>query len=276
MSTFQNQDDAKLQEIADKILLAQVNGSRLNGQDLDREIKSAEDAYAVQTLVADCADSSPLGPVAGYKIGLSSKVDQNKFGLSEPVYGRAFQARIFENNVEIEARRDQSIGVECEVAVTLAADMNQSTVPYSASSAADSVLSVHTAIEIIENRFDDLASAGVWAWAADNLLGRGGIIAAGSTAADRGVVRNGTMSIDGAVCKTGSSSELHMGGPMGCLAWLANQLSQTTSYLRAGQVVFCGGITTPYWLDPAQGQRQTQISANVDGLGTADCRINWT
>lgn len=261
--------------VAESILTAQAGAGRLDGHDVGRVINGAEAAYLVQRLVAARAAASALGQVAGYKVGMSSRLIQGNFGLTEPVYGHVFGSRLFESGAALSVQRSRRLGVECEIAATLAGDLGPEGAPYDAAGIAGRVQSLHAAIEVIENRFANLEETPVWALAADNMIGFGGVISAGATVVEPLASRGGRILVDGEVRETGRSGDLAYGGPMGCLAWLANQLSRVGAGLRAGQVVFCGGITAPYWLEPPSDRDASEITADVTGFESARLTINW-
>jgi len=261
--------------VADTILTAQLGTELLDGCEMGRVVDGADAAYLVQSIVAERASETPLGQVAGYKIGMSSGPIQGNFGLTEPIYGRVFRSRLFETGTELSVDHTRRMGVECEIAATLASDIGPEGAPYDATSIAEHVGYLHAAIEVIESRFEKLEETPVWALAADNMIGFGGVVAAGSEESEPFVSRGGRILIDGKVCDTGKSGDLAYGGPMGCLAWLANQLASTGASLCTGQVVFCGGITAPYWIEPPDDRSTSLITAEVAGFENASLTINW-
>lgn len=267
--------DTVLAGIAGAIISAQLSGGRLDGQSIGRSVTDIDTAYAVQGLVGNLARDTTLGGLAGYKIGMSSAAIQDRFGLSEPILGQIFEARLYGPGAEMTAGRNQRIGVECEIAATLAADLGPKGVPYTAHSVAGRVAAIHPAIEILEDRFTRFEDASVWSLAADNMLGMGGVVAEGSANSSRFDNRKGQIAVDGDICASGMSGDLHDGGPMGCLAWLANRLAGSEAYLRAGQTVLCGGITAPHWIVPPADRRSSTILAEVSDLGRASLKLLW-
>ena len=62
-----------------------------------------EDAVCTQEKVR-AAMSEKLGPVIGYKAGLTSPASQERFGVSEPVYGVLYRDMMLENNARVPAK----------------------------------------------------------------------------------------------------------------------------------------------------------------------------
>jgi 2-oxo-3-hexenedioate decarboxylase len=56
-----------------------------------------------------------------------------------------------------------------------------------------------------------------------------------------------------------------MGHPAASVAWLANQLGERGEVLRAGWIIFSGGLTAPIPLTA-----DSVISAEFDGLGAIE------
>lgn len=58
-----------------------------------------------------------------------------------------------------------------------------------------------------------------------------------------------------------------LGHPAASVAWLANQLAARTLRLRAGWLVFSGGLTEPVPIGP-----EMSVTAEFDGLGSIEVR----
>ena len=107
------------------------------------------------------------------------------------------------------------------------------------------------AIEIVENRYGDLAEFGTPALIADQVFHAGAVLGAPPArdwrALDIPDLR-GRVLIDAGLRGEGLAAEL-MGHPMNCLAWLAGSaVAAAFGGLRAGQVIMLGSVVTPIWL----------------------------
>jgi 2-oxo-3-hexenedioate decarboxylase len=70
--------------------------------------------------------------------------------------------------------------------------------------------------------------------------------------------------VDGEVTMTAAGAAV-MGHPAASVAWLANRLAAEGESLRAGQLVFSGGVTAPVPLRPGGS-----VTFEFDGLGAIE------
>lgn len=259
-----------IEDTAAEVIAARLSSRRLDGERISRLIVGPDTAYAVQQIVSERAPETALGRPVGYKIGMSTEKDQQRFKIAEPISGHVFESRLLASSTVLATRPMQRIGVECEIAVRLGADLPPESSPYDARRASAAVESVHVAIEILEDRFTALASTSVWALAADDMLGFGGVLGEELVDFDPFASHEGTMTIDSELRAQGKTDDIQGGGPMSGLAWLANRLATGGNHLKAGQVVFCGGITTPTWVERRADMSSSSIIASIKGFGRAE------
>ena len=154
-------------------------------------------------------------------------------------------------------------GVECELAVILSRNLPPG--PCSAAEAREAVEHVVPAIEIVENRYAELAVFGAPAMIADQVFHAGAVLGQPSDAW-RGLdleALHGSLSVDGAARGEGFGREL-LGGPFEALAWLAGSAEAAAfGGLRAGQVVMLGSVCPTVWLDGPG-----RVSVSFPPLGT--------
>jgi 2-keto-4-pentenoate hydratase len=139
--------------------------------------------------------------------------------------------------------------VECEIAVRLARTLPPG--PCTPEQAADAVGELFAAIEIVENRYADLARFGTPALIADQVYHAAAVL--GAPYADWRaldlVALPGRIAVDGRERNAGRGGDL-LGHPLRALAWLAgSDVAAAFSGLRAGQVVLLGSVTPPVWLE---------------------------
>ena len=70
--------------------------------------------------------------------------------------------------------------------------------------------------------------------------------------------------VDGEVTMTAAGAAV-MGHPAASVAWLANQLAAEGETLKAGQLIFSGGVTTPVPVVPGGS-----VTFEFDGLGAIE------
>jgi 2-keto-4-pentenoate hydratase len=189
---------------------------------------------------------------AGFKIGATGKTMQAYLGLSTPAAGFMEAANVHASGATLPLSGLPGLGVECELAVRLDRDLPAG--PCTPERAAEAVGAVMAGIEIVQNRYGDLAAVGTPALIADQMFHRAAIIGGGRALAGLDLAALvGRISVNGRVVDEGAGAEL-LGHPLNCLAWLAESpVAAAFGGLRAGQVVMLGSVTPPIWLDgPAE------------------------
>lgn len=259
-------------EAAAAILGARLGGERLDAALVARAAPDADTAYALQLLVADQASATALGRVAGYKIGMSTTAAQQHYGIDEAIMGRVYASRLVESGARLAVGRDRRLGVECEIGVRLATDLRPEAGAVSIEQVA-AAASYHVAIEIVEDRFSRPGEAPLWAMAADDMFGMGGVFGLELPHFDPWAAHDGSVAIDSRERTGGSSGDLVGGGPLPGIAWLAKRLARQGRYLRAGDVVFSGGLNAPVWLEPV-GMDETAVDVTIDGT-SAGFVVAW-
>lgn len=218
--------------------------------------------YAVQRRMADRLGAMPPD---GFKIGATAAPMRAYLGLAAPLGGFVRAADLGPRHRLAAFHRP---GVECEIALRLAADLPPG--PCTRDAAAAAVGTAMAAIEIVDDRYGELRALGVPMLAADRVFH-----AAGSLGPERADWRSldlaslrGELRVDGTLRGEGLGAEL-MGDPLAALAWLAaSDCAAAFGGLRAGQVVFLGSVCTPVWLDgPAR------VTVTFDGLGEAVAEV---
>jgi 2-keto-4-pentenoate hydratase len=200
---------------------------------------------AVQYALARHAGATRPG---GFKIGATAKRMQDYLGLTGPAAGFMATGGIHRSGAILRYGDFQRPGVECELAVRLAADLPG---PCTAEQAAGAVGDLVAAIEIVENRYTDLAAVGTATMIGDQVYHAAAVLGEpGMTdwrKQDIGALR-GRLMIDEHQRDEGVGADL-MGHPFNCLAWLAgSSVAEAFGGLKAGQVVMLGSVTPPVWL----------------------------
>lgn len=208
-------------------------------------------------------------PPPGFKIGATGARMQAYLGLTGPAGGFMEAANIHRGAADLRFADYIRPGVECEVAVRLARDLPAG--PCSLEQAAAAVDEFVAGVEVVENRYDDLATLGTPTLIADQVYhcacvvgDQGGV---DWRTLDVGALR-GRISVDGVERDSGVTTDL-MGHPLNCLAWLAgSEVAAAFGGLKAGQVVMLGSVVPPVWLDaPAE------VVVAFDGLPPVRVRL---
>ncbi|KKK39130.1 2-keto-4-pentenoate hydratase [Mesobacillus campisalis] len=201
---------------------------------------SVDDAYQIQLeQIRHKVDNGAV--IVGKKIGLTSKVMQDMFNVSQPDYGHILDSMMYKNGETISLEQFIQPKVEFEIAFVLKRDLKGPNVTIEdVIEATDYVV---PAIEIIDSRIKD------WKFkfedtVADNGSSAGAILGGQPVqlndidlpSVGMTVYKNGEL-LDSA---TGSAV---MGNPLNAVAWLANALSSYDISLNKGEVILSGALS---------------------------------
>jgi len=199
----------------------------------------------------------------GYKLGLTSRNKQQAMGVDSPLYGRVTSGMI--STFGDPVRLDSFIHprVESEIAFLLARDVEP---PATVTSVLAATEVVFGAVDVLDSRYEgfrfsltdvvaDNASAGTFYL--------GPVSRRPSELEDLRLL-GCVVRVNGEVVMTAAAAAV-MGHPAASVAWLANQLAETGEGLRAGQLVFSGGVTAP--VPVVHGG---SVTFEFDGLGAIE------
>ena len=208
---------------------------------------------------------SHMAQSAGYKIALTTPVMQQMVGVHEPVSGAILAKAMHQSPCTIRRADYGHLGVECEVAVRLEADLPAAQAPYSRDQVTAAIGAVMVAFELIDDRHADYAqfASQLLSAIADNAWNAGVVLGPPATEWRKVdlAAAHGTMVINGAVVGEGYGRDV-MGHPLDALVWLANMLAQRGKRLSRGMVVMTGSIVTTKFVHPGDTVRFW-----VEGLG---------
>ena len=181
--------------------------------------------------------------LVGYKLGLTSRNKQVAMGVDAPLYGRVTTGMICDYGEPIRLDRFIHPRVESEIAFLLARDIEPPATVISVLAATEVVFG---AVDILDSRYEDFKFA-LTDVVADNASAGGFYLGPVSRRPEEledlrliGCV----VRVGGDVVSTAASAAV-MGHPAASVAWLANQLAAEGDGLKAGQLVFSGGVTAP-------------------------------
>lgn len=217
--------------------------------------------YAVQAVSRQKA-----GPLAGWKLGLTTREGQARAGVSEPV--RGFLARACALDLGAPVVTGELIRPRAEPGIVffLGTDLSGSAVTPADVLAA--TRGVAASIEILDSRFTDTGGSAADLIADNASAGR---YLTGAPVPPDGIdlrLVGVVLEHNGQVTATASGAA-SLGHPAAGVAWLARSLAAAGESLHAGQIVFSGGLTTGVPLRPGD-----VVVASIDRLGTVElaCR----
>jgi 2-oxo-3-hexenedioate decarboxylase/2-keto-4-pentenoate hydratase len=263
----------RVEAAAARLAAGRLGRERMGALPPDLRPTDEREAYAVQAALHRRLGAAGWGAVVGHKIGCTTAVMQAYLGIATPCAGGVFAPTAVEaipdGAVTLPHARFARVGVECELAVRLGADLGAAGAPYDASSVASAVATVMPAIEIVDDRWQDYRAVDTPTLIADDFFGAGCVL--GPARVDwRGLdlaALTGAMRINGEVVGRGRGADI-LGHPLAALAWLANAQAARGGELRAGEIVCLGSLVATRWL-----ARGDEASIEIESLGHAAIRF---
>lgn len=232
--------------------------------------RTVDEAYAVQERF-HAYMASLHGPVAGYKIALTTPVMQQMVGFHAPLAGAILASTIHRSAVTLRSIDYVRLGVECELAVQLGADLPAAQAPYGREQVAAAVAAVMPAFELVDDRQADYAQLAslVLSLIADNAWNAGVVL--GSPVSDWHSIdlasTHGVMVLNGTVVGEGRGRDV-MGHPFEALSWLANMLAQRGKGLTRGMIVMTGSMVATKFVNPGDA-----VNLSVQELGEVQLNV---
>ena len=199
----------------------------------------------------------------GYKLGLTSRNKQQAMGLDAPLYGRVTSGMLATYGDPVRLDRFIHPRVESEIAFLLARDV---AAPATITSVLAATEVVFGAVDVLDSRYESFRFT-LSDVVADNASAGGFYLGPVARRPEDLVdlrLLGCVVRVDGEVTMTAAGAAV-MGHPAASVAWLANQLAAEGEGLRAGQLVFSGGVTAPV---PVVAGRS--VTFEFDGLGAIE------
>ena len=259
-------DDSRIEQAAEY----QASQYRA-GKPLDLMLQSfapqtMAEAYAVQAgMVSSLAETR--GATAGYKIAYTSAVMRERAGVGQPCYGRIPASMVHVSPAAVDSGGYGQVGIECEVAVKLGAELPASGAPYTRDSIAEYIEWIAASFELVDRReAPSLDGQMPEVCSIVTNISNGGAVLGEPIADWRSIdltASRGTMSINGEIVGEGVGADV-MGHPLEPLAWLANTLATDGVSVESGALILTGSFAPPAMLTPGD-----EASIHIDGLGGA-------
>jgi 2-keto-4-pentenoate hydratase len=253
---------------AQRLARGRLEGARLGALPQTSRPGDEAEAYAVQERLHAILSAAGKGRVAGHKIGCTTEVMQRYLKIESPCSGAIFDNQAHQGDGAFGHGDYQHLGVECEIAVSLAADLPSGHV-YDRDSVGDAVRTVMAAIEVVNDRFIDYRSIDTPTMIADDFFAAGCVL--GRPVSDWReldlATLPGHMSIDGKEVGKGIGGDI-LGHPFTALAWLANRRAEAGLPLRAGEFVLLGSLVQTQWVE-----KGAVVEVEIAELGGAVARF---
>src|SRR5262245_7295266 len=225
--------------------------------------RDERDGYAIQESLHALLAAAGLGPIAGHKIGCTTPVMQAYLGIDHPCAGGVHARTVHDREARVRHADYVRVGVECEIAVRLGADLGPAGAPFDRARVAPAVDAVLPAMEIVDDRYRDYRTLDVSTLIADDFFNAGCVL--GSPVArwrdlDLPALAGVTRLHGGEVGR--GQGRAVMGHPFEALAWLANLRASLGLALRAGEFVLLGSVVETRWVSAGD-----EVIVAIAGLG---------
>jgi 2-oxo-3-hexenedioate decarboxylase/2-keto-4-pentenoate hydratase len=184
-------------------------------------------------------------------------------GIKSPCAGGVPAATVHEAEARVRHGTYVRVGVECEIAVRLGADLGRADAPFDRARVAPAVEAVLAAMEIVDDRYRDYRTLDVPTLIADDFFNAGCVLGppvAGWRDLDLPAL-SGVTRLNGGEVGRGFGRAV-MGHPFEALAWLANLRASLGLGLRAGEFVLLGSVVETRWVSPGD-----EVTVSIQDLG---------
>jgi 2-oxo-3-hexenedioate decarboxylase/2-keto-4-pentenoate hydratase len=227
------------------------------------------DAYRVQMALHRRLTENGRDSMAGWKVAAAVPAQYQPLGLTGPAFAGLLKSGLRKSPAQYQAGYPLKPGVECEIAVRMAIDAPPSAGPYTAANILPLIGAVMPAMEVVDNRYTNLAEMKGPARIADDFLQAGCVLGREITdfrSIDFMMIQ-GRSVFEGKELGAGPGSNV-MGSAIISLAWLANKLIAQGLNLKAGDLVMTGSVHAPQFL-PGPGT----ATVGFDGVGEVSARF---
>jgi 2-oxo-3-hexenedioate decarboxylase/2-keto-4-pentenoate hydratase len=229
-----------------------------------------DDAYAVQDVLRATLAERGLGAPCGWKIGCTTAVMQAYLNIPHPCAGTLYRRSVSSGETALKAADYFKLGLECEIAVRMAADFDARTAGQTRDALAAAVGEVMASVELIDHRFRDFTTVSPPCLVADDFFSVGCVLGAPRVFTDAGdlATLSGAFRVDGEPASEHGVGAAILGHPLDALMWLAEHLASRGARLRAGEIVTLGSIVKTIYPEPG-----ARVEARFDRLPPVLLRI---
>jgi len=228
------------------------------------------EAYDLQEALNVALTDAGFGNLVGHKVGCTSKVMQEYMNIPHPCSGSIFEASVYKSPASVPSTIFNNVGIECEVAVRLSDDCPASAGPYTKKSVYNHIKSCMSAIEIVDNRYENFRSLDLETMVADDFFQAACVL--GEEITDWRDIDlaglTGRAIVNEVEVGAGQGADI-LGHPFEALAWLANHKIARNRILRAGEIVLLGSVVKTQWLSPGD-----KVVIEVNDLGTISAEFS--
>ncbi len=230
------------EELAERLLTAEATRTPIEVPSLTYRDMDAQDGYEVQRLIVG-KKVARGARVIGKKIGLTSRANQEVFGVHEPVYGQLLDRGVHPEGVPLATETLIQPIIECEITFVMRRRLEGPGV--TAPEVIRATEGIMPSLEIGDSRMRDWIGRATVADILADSCGHAGLIVGGELHTLQGFdLRYTGMVVEknGEIIATGASGAV-LGNPAQSVAWLVNKLADFELALEEGELVLSGALT---------------------------------
>ena len=229
---------SRIEKISEFIFQSHNSGDTFLNLENDMKPQDFAEAYEIQKRLRQ---KLPRGPLGGYKIALSSKIQQDYHKISQPVYGGLFKKEIFNSPKTILLKNYHRMSVEFELAFELSDRITDSTINRNPENIFLDISNVMPAIELVDDRGANYEGLDPLSLACDNAWSGGLVL--GEPIDDW--MGKDFLDIQ-SICEWNQEPKLTANvldaKPLENLCWLINELHSRQNDLKPGMIIITGSV----------------------------------
>ena len=229
---------SKIEKVSEFIFQSHKSGDAFFNLEKDMKPQDFDEAYEIQKRLRQ---KLPRGPIGGYKIALSSKIQQDYHKITQPVYGGLFKKEIFHSPKTIVLKDYHRMSVEFELAFELSNRITDSTINRNPKNIFSDISNVMPAIELVDDRGANYEGLDPLSLACDNAWSGGLVL--GDPICDW---KEKDFQNIQSTCEWNQEPKLTTNvldaKPFENLCWLINELHSCQNELKAGMIIITGSV----------------------------------
>ena len=228
----------KIEKVSEFIFQSHQRGDTFSNLENDMKPKDFAEAYNIQKRLRQ---KLPRGPLGGYKIALSSKIQQDYHNITQPVYGGLFRKEIFNSPKVIVLKNYLRMSVEFELAFELSDRIIDSKIHRNLANIFPDISNVMPAIELVDDRGANYEGLDPLSLACDNAWSGGLVL--GDPIEDW---KEKDFLVMQSTCEWNHEPKITTtvldAKPFENLCWIINELHSCQSELKPGMIIITGSV----------------------------------
>ena len=228
----------KIEKVSEFIFQSHQRGDTFSNLENDMKPKDFAEAYNIQKRLRQ---KLPRGPLGGYKIALSSKIQQDYHNITQPVYGGLFRKEIFNSPKVIVLKNYLRMSVEFELAFELSDRIIDSKIHRNLENIFPDISNVMPAIELVDDRGANYEGLDPLSLACDNAWSGGLVL--GDPIEDW---KEKDFLVMQSTCEWNHEPKITTtvldAKPFENLCWIINELHSCQSELKPGMIIITGSV----------------------------------